>query len=90
VTFKGIQAGGGECNSYPVLDEANVRIKYEAYFDKFFANGGAYTKYVSHEIENKKATQKYQGSGQQTFGIIVTVDRAALRKRFEDDNIKEK
>ena len=36
ITFTGISAGSGECNSYPVVDEANARIKYEEYFDRFF------------------------------------------------------
>lgn len=87
VTFVGIQAGGGECNAYPVVDEANARTKYEEYFDRFFADGGEYTKYVSKEIENKKSVQKFQGTGRQTFGVVVTVDRSALRKRYTDDNI---
>lgn len=87
VVFSGIQAGSGDCNAYPVIDEANARKKYEEYFDLFFANGGAYTEYVFISDQKKAAMQRYYGDGTQTFGIIVTVNRSALRKRFESDNI---
>lgn len=87
VVFAGIQAGGGECNAYPVIDEANARKKYEDYFDLFFADGGAYTQYVSMASQKTSAMQRHYGDGTQTFGIIVTVNRSALRQRFERDNI---
>lgn len=90
VTFTGISAGSGECNSFPVIDEPNARKKYEDYFDKFFVNGGAYEKYVSTKGQKTGAVQRYQGDGSQTFGIIVTVDRSALRQRFADDGILKK
>lgn len=87
VVFSGIQAGSGECNAYPVVDETNARKKYEEYFDLFFADGGAYTKYVSVSNQKKAAIQRHYGDGTQTVGVIVTVNRSALRKRFESDNI---
>lgn len=87
VVFHGIQAGSGECNAYPVIDEANARKKYEDYFDLFFADGGDYKEYVSIANQKKSAMQRHYGDGTQTFGIIVTVNRSALRKRFESDNI---
>lgn len=87
VVFTGIQAGSGECNAYPIVDEANARKKYEDYFDLFFTDGGAYSQYVSITNHNKSAIQRYQGNGTQTLGIIVTVNRSALRQRFVSDNI---
>ena len=87
VTFVGISAGSGECNAYPVVDEANARKKYEDYFDKFFSDGGAYKKYVSTSGQQKSSIKKIQGNGNITYGIIVTVNRSELRKRFESDNI---
>lgn len=87
VTFTGINAGGGECNAYPVVDEANARKKYEDYFDRFFADGGAYSKYVSISNQKKSAMNKFNGDGNQMYGIIVTVNRSALRQRFVSDNI---
>lgn len=87
VTFTGIQAGGGECNAYPVVDEPNARKKYEDYFDRFFADGGAYSKYVSIENQKKSAMDRFKGDGNQMYGIVVTVNRSGLRQRFENDNI---
>lgn len=87
MVFSGIQAGNGECNAYPIVDEANARKKYEAYFDLFFADGGDYKEYVSMANQNRSSIQRFQGDGTQTFGIIVTVYRSALRQRFVNDNI---
>lgn len=87
MVFTGIQAGSGECNAYPIVDEANARKKYEDYFDLFFADGGAYKEYVLSVNQKKSAMQRYYGDGAQTFGIIVTVNRSALRQRFINDNI---
>lgn len=87
MVFTGISAGSGECNAYPIVDEANARKKYEDYFDMFFADGGDYRKYVSSDGQKRSAMQRFQGDGTQTFGIIVTVNRSALRQRFISDNI---
>lgn len=87
IVFTGIQTGSGECNAYPIVDEANARKKYEDYFDLFFADGGAYKQYVSSTNQKKSAMQRHYGDGTQTFGIIVTVNRSALRQRFISDNI---
>ena len=87
IVFNGIQAGSGECNAYPIVDEANARKKYEDYFDLFFADGGAYKDYVSMTSQKKSAMQRHMGDGTETFGIIVTVNRSALRQRLVSDNI---
>ena len=87
VTFSGIAAGSGECNAFPVVDEANARKKYEQYLDLFFKDGGAYRKYVSIENDKKSSMDKYHRDGNQLYGIIVSVNRSALRKRFVKDKI---
>lgn len=87
VAFAGISAGGGECNAFPVIDEPNARKKHEAYFDKFFADGGAYRKYVTTKGQPKAGTDRFQGKGNLMYSIVVTVNRSELRRRFESDNI---
>ena len=87
VTFTGITAGNGSANTYPVVDEANARQKYQDYFDKFFVDGGAYTKYVTTKGQKKSAQDELQGDGFKTYGIIVVVDRSALNKRYQSDNV---
>ncbi len=87
VVFTGINAGSGECNAYPVISEANARKKYEDYFDLFFADGGAYSQYVTTVNQKKSSINKFQGDGTVMFGLIVSVNRSALRQRFISDNI---
>lgn len=87
ITFRGINSGNGGCNVYPVVDEPNARTKYEDYFDAFFKDGGAYEKYVTMQNQKKDAIEKLQGDGFETYGIVLVVDRSALCKRFESDNI---
>ena len=87
VVFTGINAGSGECNAYPVIDEANARKKYEEYFDLFFTDGGAYSQYVSTENQKRSAIDQFKGDGTVMFGVIVTVNRSALYQRFVNDNI---
>ena len=87
VVFTGINGGSVECNAYPVVDEANARKKYEEYFDVFFADGGAYSQYVTTVNQRKSSIQKFQGDGAVMFGIVVAVNRSALYQRFVSDNI---
>lgn len=86
IVFTGITAGSGECNSYPVVDEANARQKYQDYFDKFFADNGPWRKFVD-EQESRSDADQFRGDGNQTWGIVVKVDRPALRKRLVKDKI---
>lgn len=87
VLFKGINAGSGECNKRPLILEVNAQEKYEYYFNKFFADGGEYKKYISSEDENKTSRIKAKHSTQENYGVVVRVKRAELRQRLIDDNI---
>lgn len=87
IVFVGINSGNGECNSFPMINESNARRKYEVYFDSFFADGGAYEKFVTRVNMNGKFADRFQGDGTVMYGIIVSVDRSALHQRFVDDNI---
>ena len=56
----------------------------------FENHSGAYSKYVSITNQKKSAIQRFQGNGTLTIGIIVTVNRSALKQRFLSDNVIEK
>lgn len=86
VIFKGITAGSGDCNKRPLVNEVNAREKYEDYFNAFFAKGGAFNKYVSLN-EKRTSRIKSANSSYESWSVIVTVDRSALRKRLIDDNL---
>lgn len=87
VIFKGIKSGSGECNHNPLLYEVNAQEKYENYFNAFFVNGGAYTLYTSLASETLTSRSKAKGSVQQNYGVVVTVNRAALQQRLIQDGV---
>ncbi|MCM1290423.1 MAG: hypothetical protein NC207_00630 [Bacteroides sp.] len=86
VIFKGITAGGGDCDKRPLVNEVNAREKYEDYFNAFFANKGAYNKYV--RLDEKRTSRiQAKNSTMEAYGVVLTVDRAALKARLKSDNI---
>lgn len=86
VVFTGISAGNGECSSYPVVDDPMARQKHEKYFNEFFSDKGTYKKYVDI-LDSKSDMTAIQGKNSLLYGIVVSVDRADLRKRLEKDKI---
>lgn len=85
VMFKGIQ-GSGNCNKRPLINEVNARERYEEYFNTFFTEGGAYEKYVTLD-EKRTSRIKSSGASMEAWGVVVTVDRTALKNRLMDDNV---
>lgn len=89
VIFKGITAGTGDCNKRPLVNEANARERYEDYFNRFFAQGGAYNRYV--RLEEKRTSRiKSKNSSMEAWSVVVKIDRTALRQRLENDNLISK
>lgn len=85
VIFKGINSGG-DCDKRPLVNQANARELYEDYFNAFFKKGGAYAKYV--KLDEKRTSRiNASGTSQEAWGVVLTVDRAALKKRLADDNL---
>lgn len=87
VLFKGINAGTGDCDKRPLIFEANAEEKYESYFNRFFADGGEYKKYASMVDEKRTSRLKSSNSAIESWGVVVRVDRAALRQRMIDEGI---
>lgn len=88
VLFQGI-AGGGDCNTYPLVDAPNARTKYEQYFNKFFTDGGGFKKFAD-EVEKRSEADNFQGANsQQVYGVVLKIDRPALKKRLQKDKIIE-
>ncbi len=85
--FKGIKKGSGEFNHNPLTYEVNAQERYEDYFNAFFADGGAYTLYASLADETLTSRSKAKSKVQQSYGVVVTVNRAALQQRLIDDNV---
>ena len=87
VLFEGINAGTGDCNRKPLIFGVNAEEKYEQYFNRFFADGGAYKAFTSMTDEKRTSRLKSTNSAIESWGIVVRVDRAALRQRLIDDGI---
>lgn len=87
VIFDGITAGTGECNKRPLVNEVNAREKYEEYFDRFFADGGIYKNFTSLTDEKRNSRQKSSDASMENWGVVVRVDRVALRDRLKADGV---
>ena len=87
VLFKGIRSGSGECNQKPLVPEVNARERYEEYFDRFFADGGEYTKFVSAADEKLFSKGKQKNKIGAHFGVTVRVLRGELRAQLKSDGV---
>ena len=90
VIFNGISEGKSDCNIKPLVFEVNAREKYEDYFNKFFADGGAYKNFISlrdERIFDKMSRDKKKARESVTHGLIVRVLRAELREKLIADGI---
>ena len=88
VIFKGVKSGtSGVTDLKPICFDMNAREKHEDYFNAFFVNGGEWTKYAS--LKNKRVgTTRYERDGRQMVETVtVTVDRAGIKKKLQEDGI---
>lgn len=88
---------------YPSYNEGNTRIvgrdaliadpkvqeEYKDYFDAFFADGGAFQRYISF-IGNGEADQILKVGKEYKVAITVIVQLDALRERLQEDGILPK
>lgn len=89
VLFKTTKTGPGAVGSaiYPLVTEVNARERYAYYFEPFFRPGGMYLTFASESTANKGSRTEAKSAGRQGDGIVVVVDRSALRQRLIDDGI---
>lgn len=86
VIFRGI-TGEGECQQRALVTEVNARTRYAAYFDPFFSDGGEYLHFVKEENSGEKSRIEASGTSQVNYGVVVTVNRPALRQQLVADGI---
>lgn len=91
VLFNGITNGKTDCNVKPVVFEVNAQEKYEDFFNKFFADGGAYKEFVSEKDGSKYhievLNERKQSGSQEKYGIVVRVLRAELKQKMISEGI---
>ncbi|MEI7660578.1 MAG: hypothetical protein WCK34_00190 [Bacteroidota bacterium] len=77
VLFTGISSGKSDCNMRPVIFEVNAQQTHEEYFNKFFADGGPYQKFVFDDDHIRYHERKQVGA-QKLYGLVVRVLRQDL------------
>ncbi len=88
VLFNGIREGQDGCDVRPLVNVPNAREKFEKYFDKFFSDGGQYTRYVKQNDTPGQTTQRYKGEGKEKLWTkIVTIDMAKMEKELKQEGI---
>ena len=89
VIFKGISKGKSDCQIKPILMETNAYDKYRDYFNKFFADRGAFEKFVNYKDKRagSSAKTRMRTDTEVKYGVVVRVKRAELREKLIQDNI---
>ena len=88
IIFDGVKAGNsGVSDLKPLCFDLNAREKYEDYWNAFFSDNGPWKKFTSYK-DRRAVTTKYERDGRQMIETgSVTIDRAGLKKRLQEDGI---
>lgn len=88
VIFEGVKAGNnGISDLKPLCFDKNAQEKYEDYWNAFFSDGGEWTKYANLK-DKRTTTTRYQRDGRQMIETVtVSVYRAELKKKLQEDGI---
>lgn len=87
VIFDGIREGTPGCDMRPLVSEVNARERYEDYFNKFFADGGDYKKFVSLRDTRKNFAKKAKDRIGYSYETTVRVLCPKLKSHLKKDNI---
>lgn len=87
VIFYGVREGAGGCDVRPLVTEVNAQERYEEYFNRFFADGGPYLKYVSLRDTKSGSTMHKKDRIGATYYLTVRVLRSKLKARLKEDNV---
>lgn len=91
VILYGIKEGNGGCSPDPLLFTPEPNKVYEDFFNEFFTDNGPYLKYVSlkdEKLKNKLSRNAKKGTEIQQRMVVVTVDRAGLKKYLKQNKIE--
>ncbi|TRX24048.1 hypothetical protein FNW25_09305 [Flavobacterium franklandianum] len=90
VIFQSILEGKQDCAKKPLITEVNAEEKYEAYFNKFFADGGEFNNFISlkdERIGQKIDRDRKKARESVTYGLLVRVLRSELKSKLIADGI---
>ena len=88
IIFDGVKAGNsGMSDLKPLCFDLNAREKYEDYWNVFFSDNGPWKEFTSYK-DRRAITTKYERDGRQMIETgTVTVDRAGIKKKLQEDGI---
>lgn len=88
VLFKGVSADGMRASlTRALILENNAEMKYRLFFNDFFADGGAYNRFVSREDTRAGSNRRQRSDTQVRFGVTVRVLRSELERYLIDEGI---
>lgn len=88
IIFDGIKAANsGVQDLKPLCFDMNIREKYEDYWNAFFSDNGPWKQFTSYK-DRRAVTTYYERDGRQMIETgTVTVDRAGIKKKLQEDGI---
>lgn len=87
VLFKGIAVPGNTTLSRALVLETNGRERHEDFFNEFFKDGGAYTRFVDHADRRYHTNEKHWNGTQVKISTTVRVRRAELKNYLKEQGI---
>lgn len=84
VIFRGY-TGDTSAVQYPIVTDPTVETTWADYFDAFFSDNGPYLRSVISANDGAAEVQKV--GNEYKVGVVVTVNKAMLRKHLEDSDI---
>ncbi len=85
VIFMGIHAG--ECNTKPLAQSRDTRKRFQSFFDRFFMDGGEYSKYVNTADKKRWSNDKVRGKLEVHYEMSLRVLTSQLRTRLMEEGI---
>ena len=88
IIFDGIQAANnGVSDLKPLCLDMNAQEKYEDYWNAFFSDGGPWKQFTNYS-KRRVVITRYERDGRQMIETgTVTVDRAGIKKKLQEDGI---
>ena len=93
IIFRGFSGGTGRCPSQlPLSRNPNLEKEKEGFFKDFFSDGGKYRKFatVSNDGAINAGDIQKLSKNEYKIGVVVSVQKDALRKDLEDAGILKK
>lgn len=89
IVFKGYAPKSGIKGQKPLALDPSTELDHEAFFKDFFADNGKYMKYVTLTTDGAIAPGDIMKAGKKEYkvGIVVSVNKDALRKYLESEKV---